>query len=290
MANILVSGANGKLGRKVVELLLEAKAGNIIAGTRDTANVSDLVAKGASARQVDFDAEDLTKSFEGIDRLLIISTDAIMVPGQRLKQHLNAVAAAKAAGVKFIAYTSMPNPTLDSPIFFAPDHLGTENAIKESGLQYTILRDAWYVDSLPMFLGGPLKAGVLMSAAGEGKAAHVSREDCAGVAAAVLQNPLNNQTLDVTGSQALSTKEIASIASEVLGKPLKVVDVTPEQLSDGLKQAGVPDGFIGFFLCNDANTKAGNVDICTDVVAKLTGKPATSLKDFIVANKEAFLA
>lgn len=289
MANILISGANGKLGRLVVRLLLEAKAGNIIAGTRNPDNVADLVAKGATARVVDFDDEaGLADAFKGIDRLLIISTDAIHVKGLRLKQHQNAVKAAKEAGVSFVAYTSMPRPDTGSPIPFAPDHFGTEHAIKQSGMKYAILRDAWYMDSLPLFMTGPLKTGKWLTTAREGRIAHVAREDCARVAAAVLQNPVESATYDLTGAAAYTTREIAAIAAETLGKPLEVIDVSETRLAESLEKAGVPDAYVAFFIANDANTRAGNVDIQTDVVEKLTGRAPIKLRDYFAANKAAF--
>src|SRR3972149_1471990 len=108
---LLVTGANGHLGRRAVETLLQKKAGPVVAATRDPAKIADLAAKGAEVRAADFgNPETLQAAFAGIDRLLLISTDAIIVPGQRLGQHRAAVATAQAAGVKHILYTSVVSP------------------------------------------------------------------------------------------------------------------------------------------------------------------------------------
>ena len=127
-----ITGAAGHLGQAVINHLLttcKVPANKIIAGTRQPAQLADLAAKGITVRQADFDDEaQLAKAFAGATRLLLISTSA-MEPGQRLKQHRNAVHAAQTAGVKHVVYTSMPNPET-STVLFAPDHVGTEKALR----------------------------------------------------------------------------------------------------------------------------------------------------------------
>ncbi len=130
---LLVTGASGQLGAAVLHHLIDSykvPASTIVAGSRDVAKLSDLASRGVETREVDFnDAGTLASAFAGVDRVIIISTDALDGEGTRLRQHLAAVAAAKSAGVGRIFYTSMPNPA-DSKVTFAPDHLKTEAAIK----------------------------------------------------------------------------------------------------------------------------------------------------------------
>src|SRR3984885_85845 len=183
---LFVTGASGHLGRRVVELLLEKNAGKIVAGTRTPDKLADLAARGVVVRHADFeDPKKLEAALAGVDRALIISTDAIDRPGRRIAQHRAAVAAAVSAGVKHVLYTSMPNPET-SPVVFAPDHLGTEQALKASGLSYTILRMCWYTDFLIPTLAPAAASGKLMAATGQGGAPYVTREDCAQAAAAAL--------------------------------------------------------------------------------------------------------
>lgn len=183
---LFVTGASGHLGRRVIELLLEKNAGKIVAGTRTPEKLADLAARGVVVRHADFeDPKSLEAAFAGADRVLIVSTDAIDRPGRRIAQHRAAVAAAVRAGVKHAVYTSMPNPET-SPVTFAPDHLGTEQALKSSGLTYTILRNCWYTEYLVPGLAAAVAAGKLISATGNGGAPYVTREDCAQAAAAAL--------------------------------------------------------------------------------------------------------
>lgn len=282
MSTLLVTGANGKLGRQVVNLLLAAGGNTIIAASRDTAKLADLAAKGAQTRRADFDdPASLSAAFAGVDRVLIISTDSLG-SGQRLTQHKNAVQAAKEAGVTGLVYTSMPNPET-SKVTFAGDHLGTEQAIKASGVPYTILRNAWYQENLLMSLPHALESGQWYSASGEGRISHIAHDDCAAAAAAALLKTPENATYTLTGPELLTTKQIAALASAASGKPLAVVDVTDEQLAGGLKAAGLPEAIIPMLVSFDTNTREGGFDVLTDDVATLTGKAPRPLADFLKA-------
>jgi NAD(P)H dehydrogenase (quinone) len=291
--SLLVTGASGHLGRRVIANLIEGQGvdpARIAAATRDPAKLGDLAAAGVRVVAADFDdAASLSKAFAGADRLLLVSTDAIDRPGRRLAQHQAAIAAAKAAGVKHVVYTSMPQPD-DSLIPFAPDHLGTERALQGSGLGWTILRNSWYQENLLLSLPHVVASGQWFTSAGEGRVANVSREDCARAAAAALASTDSaNRTYTLTGPQALTIGEIAALAREVLGRAIAVVPVSDDQLAQGMIAAGVPEPLARLLVAFDANTRAGKVDIVTDAVTRLTHKPATPLRDFLAANKAALL-
>lgn len=282
---LFVSGASGHLGRLVLKSLAErGYDGKIVAGTRDPNKLADVT--GIEVRAADFNDEaSLTKALAGVDRMLLISTDEI---GKRLAGHLRAIAAAKTAGVKEIIYTSMPAPEAPSAITFAPEHFGTEEAIKASGLAYTILRMTWYTENLLGSLPGSLASGQWYTSAGGGKTGYVTREDCARSAAGALLQPAANQTYTVTGPEALTNAEIAAIASDLTGKPLAVIEVTDEQLAGGAKAAGVPDFVIDNFIVPfDRNAREGKVAAVTDAVEKLWGAKPSSVREFLATNQAA---
>jgi len=287
---LLVTGAAGNLGRRVVEILLEKHAREVIAGSRDPEKLGALKMKGAHVRKIDFDDEaSLVAAFEGVDRLLLISTDAMGETRQR--QQRAAVDAAVRAGVKHVVYTSMPNPEPGSLIPFAPDHYRTEQALETSGVGWTILRNTWYADNLLRSLPQTLASGKWFTSASDGRVANVSREDCARVAAEVLASgTTDNARYDVTGPDALSTDEIARLASDVFGKPIEVVRLSDERLAELLSAAGVPASFVPLVVAFDANTRAGKVDIVSGAVRKLTGRDPQSLRQFMTANKAALMA
>jgi len=287
---ILVTGASGKLGGLIVQHLLErgVAPSNIIAGSRDKAKLAALAAKGVETRKVDFNDEaGLSAALKGADTVLIVSTDALDGAGTRLKQHRAAVNAAVAAGAKRLAYTSLPVPDT-SRVSFAPDHLGSEEAVKATGLPYLIFRDNWYHENLFMSLPNAFKGGQWYTSAGEGRTAFVSREDIAEAIAAALANPPKDSAIyTLTGSEAVSNAEVAKLASAAAGKPLSVVSLTDEQLAGGMKAAGVPEAFIPTLVSFDTATRSGDLALVTGDVEKLTGRKPKPLADFIKANAAA---
>jgi NAD(P)H dehydrogenase (quinone) len=290
---LLVTGASGQLGAAVLRHLIDTckvPASTIVAGSRDTARLSALAERGVETRRVDFnDAGTLTSAFSGVDRVIIISTDALDGEGTRLRQHLAAVTAAKEAGVSRIFYTSMPNPE-GSKVTFAPDHLKTEEAIKASGLAYTIFRNGWYMENLFMALPAALASGQWYSSAGAGKIAHIARDDIARAIAAGIAAPASDSvTYTLTGAEAYTTDEIAALTSKATGKPLSVVHLTDEQLAQGMAGAGVPAPYIPTFVSFDANTREGKIAMVTTDAATLSGPQPMSLESFLEASKAALL-
>ncbi|MBP1853479.1 SDR family oxidoreductase [Rhizobium halophytocola] len=290
MPKILVTGAAGKLGSLVIDALLAngTPATDIIAGSRDPARLGDFAGRGIETRKVDFDDETgLQAAFAGVDRLLVISTDSIGEPGRRLTQHRTAIAAAKTAGIGRIFYTSMPKPK-DSQVIFAPDHLGTEQAIEDSGLAYTIFRNGWYMENLLMTLPQVLKDGVWYTASADGRNGYVSRADQAlAIAGGLAHPPAESVIYTLTGARALSVDDVAAAAAKVVGKPVKVVQLDDTQLAGGMQQAGVPEAIIPMLMSFEQNTRAGGFDIITGDVESLSGKPPTDIESFLSDNRSA---
>jgi NAD(P)H dehydrogenase (quinone) len=288
-SRVLVTGAGGNLGRRVVELLVAGGGVEVVAGTRDASKLKGLA--GVKVRRVDFDEPaTLDTALTGIDRVLIISTDAIGVPGQRQRQHRAAVDAAARANVAHIVYTSMPRPEPGSLIPFAPDHYETEQAIEKSGRPFTILRNSWYAENLLGSLPPVLASGKWYTSARDGRIAYVAREDTARAAAAALvRQTQTSARFDITGPKAMTVAEIAAVATQLFGKPIEVVHVSDEQLAGGLRAAGIPDFVIPLIVGTDANARSGRFDVASDAVLELTGKPAQSVESFLRANRAALM-
>ncbi len=181
---LLVTGASGQMGRRVIQLLLEKGAKHIIGTTRTPEKLADFASQGVIVRQADFeDPASLPAAFEGADRLLLISTDTFE---NRLSKQRNAVQAAAEAGVQHIVYTSIVRPDYDAPTIANASHWGTEQAMAVSGMGWTALRNNIYTDAQVGTLSRALQSGQLVKAAGDGRMAYVTREDCAQAAAAAL--------------------------------------------------------------------------------------------------------
>jgi NAD(P)H dehydrogenase (quinone) len=291
---LLVTGASGQLGRRVLANLLDTVGvapSRVVAVTRDPSKLADLAARGVDVRRGDFnDAASLEAAFKGVERLLLISTDTLDRPGARLAQHRTAVAAAKSAGVTHIVYTSIPKAD-EIPVTFAPDHAGTEQALIASGLGWTILRNALYFDNFAFSLPSVLATGKWFTSAADGRIVNVSREDCARAAAyALAVPPKGNAIHDITGPAALTTSEIAATVSEVLGKPIDLVQVSDADLTQGMMAAGLPEFLARAFVSFDTTTRLGLFATVSDSVEQLTGRKPESLRQFLIANKDALLA
>jgi NAD(P)H dehydrogenase (quinone) len=286
---LLVTGASGNLGVRVVELLLERNAGRLIATTRSPAKLSRLQERGVEVRQADFNAEDsLVPAFRGAERALLVSTDELMEPGKRMRQQIAAVRALAAAGVKHVVYTSLPNAERSSASI-APDHAATEAAIRESGLSYTILRNNLYTDLLLFTLPHALRSGALVDARGDGKIAHVTREDCARSAAFALaeRSATGRDIYDVTGPEAITADELAAIVSEVTGQALKHVSVPRDALVAGMIEHGMPRISAELYASFDVSSANGELATVTNTVERLTGSPPMSVREFLKANRAA---
>lgn len=288
---LLVTGASGQLGRRVVELLLEKQAGRVIAMTRDPNKLADLAKRGVEVRQGDFDAPATLKdAFAGVDRALLISTDAVGRPGGRKAHHKAAVSAAVAAGVKHLVYTSSPAPHPDDTFVISDDHFWTEQAIAANSVGWTILRNNIYAEIALGSLANAVASGKLVSAAHGGARGYVTREDCARAAAAALADSFaGKRILDVTGPEALAPADLAAMASAIAGKPIEPVDVSYEQLVDGMVKAGLPRVVAGAYAGFDRDTAFGLYAVVTPVVEQLTGREPTSLRAFLEANRTALI-
>jgi NAD(P)H dehydrogenase (quinone) len=289
---LLVTGASGHLGRRVLELLLEAQAGTIIAATRTPEKLADFSQRGVIVRHADFESpSSLAEAFAGVDRLLLISTDTIDLAGSRLKQHLTAVKAAEEAGVTHVVYTSLVNPGRDSPVMLAPDHRGTEEALAASNMGYTVLRENIYAEVMLGALPLAIQMGKLFNAIGNGKAAYITREDCARAAAGALASSFDGRrTLDITGPEALSQTDIAAIASEISGREIIYVPLELEVVIQNMEAAGLPRPIAETYASFDTAVKQGRFEAVTNVIEELSGHKPTRMADFLAAHRDVLVA
>ncbi len=286
---LLVTGASGQLGRRVVEILLDRHAGRVIAGTRDPDKVSDLAAKGAEVRVIDFDKpETLAEGLKGVDRLLLISTDSLTT---RTGQQRRLVEAAAKAGVKHVVYTSAPVPRPTPKSLVADSHYWTEQAMAASPMGWTVLRNNIYAEIILFGLANALKSGQLYTATGKAGRNYVTREDCAAAAAAALASDFDGKRiLDVTGPTPVTQDEIAALASAIAGKTVTHVPLPPDALRQGLIAAGLPDFYADVLVAFDVDAAEGYHAITTATVKDFAGREPASVKAFLETQKDAIRA
>jgi NAD(P)H dehydrogenase (quinone) len=292
-STLLVSGASGHLGRRVLELLLASPASRgrrLIALTRTPERIADLAARGVSVRSASFDADPATlaAAFAGAERALLISTDAIDLPGRRIAQHRAAVAAAQAAGVQHLVYTSLLRTDPDSLVSLAPDHFATERAIADSGLSHTLLRNNVYTDYLLFSLPAAVRAGRISNAFGDGAVSYVTREDCARAAAAALASSFEGRARhDITGPAALTQRELASIVSELTGRRVDYHPLEPAVAVRERVAAGLPEPIAELLVSFERSGRAGQLAAVSPAVLELTSTAPSSVREFLTAQRAA---
>ncbi|MBD8847318.1 SDR family oxidoreductase [Priestia megaterium] len=275
---MLVTGATGKLGTKVVDTLLKTVPANQLAvSVRNPEKAEGLRVQGVDVRQGDFDRpETLDAAFKGIDRLLLISADGDNET--RIRQHTNAVAAAERAGVKFIAYTSIANAQ-ESKNFLAPTHQATEEAILKTGISYSFLRNNWYLENEISSIQGVLAGAPWVTSAGNGKVGWALQQDYAEAAATVLSGNGHENTIYELSGKLLSQDELASALSSVLRKEVSVQLVDDATYADIMKGAGVPDFLIPMLVDIQKGIREGTLEIESNDFEKLLGRPATPINE-----------
>ena len=221
---IFVSGANGQFARAVIRNLLAAGRGSsLIVGTRDvtSAFARELAGQGVRVREADFRRADLMRqALAGAEVALFIPTyDA---NDQRLRQNLNAIEAARDCGIRHVVYASFLRAESARVEHSRLVHFPTEQAIRESGLGFTLLRHALYAEILVGDLRDTLASGLLRRPGGAARCAYIAREDL-GVSAAqvLLRNEPAGRTYTETMDQTWTGEEIAALMSEVFARSVR---------------------------------------------------------------------
>ncbi|HSM93275.1 MAG TPA: SDR family oxidoreductase [Anaeromyxobacteraceae bacterium] len=279
---IAVTGATGHLGRLVIDQLLQkVPAGQVVAAVRSPEKAGDLAARGVQVRKADFDApETLAEAFRGVDQLLLISANEL---GKRARQHQAAVAAAKAAGVKLLVYTSLLHAET-SGISLAGEHLATERAIRASGIPFVILRDGWYLENYTENLGPALQHGVLLGAAQQGRIAAAARADYAAAAVAVLTSPGHEgKVYELAGDVPFTLAELAAEIGRQAGKVVAYSDLTAEKYAETLRGFGLPGPVAEMLASADAGIARGELDDASGDLRRLIGRPTTPLAEAVGA-------
>jgi NAD(P)H dehydrogenase (quinone) len=268
---ILVTGATGQLGRLVVEQLRAAGA-RVIAGVRDASKA----AAGVEARTLDYDRpETLSAALAGVDRLLLISGNAV---GQRVRQHGAVITAAKAAGVKLIAYTSALRADV-SPLGLAVEHKATEQLLADSGVPFVVLRNGWYLENFVDRAKAGVQFGQIATCAGQGRFSAATRADFAAGTVVVLTSAdgYAGRKLELGGSTGFTMDEFAALAARISGKPVSCRHLDQAGYKAALVQVGLPE-FVAEILSNsDASAAGGWLEDNSRTLEKLIGRPTTTV-------------
>jgi NAD(P)H dehydrogenase (quinone) len=271
---IAITGATGHLGRLAIAAL-KTRGAAPVALARDPSK-ADL---GVETRAFDYTKAD-PAALKGVDTLVLISSNDFT---DRAGQHRNATAAAKAAGVKRILYTSILKGDRN-PMILAQDHIATEAAIRESGIPATFLRNGWYTENYTGSLGAALQHGAIIGAAGEGRVNSAARKDYAeAIAVTALDDSLVGKTYELAGDTAHSGPDFAAAVAKAAGKPVAYVPMSQTDYAKALVGFGLPEGFAHVLADSDARAGEGALQDDSRTLSRLIGRPTTPIADTIAA-------
>jgi NAD(P)H dehydrogenase (quinone) len=291
---IIVSGASGQLGSMVVDELLELEVAPqnliLVSRTPNTEALQAYARRGASVRFGDFTRPDsLEAAYAGGTKMLLISING--GGGERPELHKTAIDAAKAAGVKLVAYTSYVNADRYTSSIIAGDHRRTEEILQESGVAWVLLRNQIYANGLVDQAAQIIHDGRLVTSTPDARVAYVTREDCAAAAAAVLATPGHeNRAYNITGPDAVGPRELVALASELSGTQVELVALDEAAYTKYLADSGMGEDAIRSTLSFAAELDSPYLREPSTAVADLTGRPATSVRMLLTANADRLRA
>lgn len=276
---IAVTGATGELGSLVIHaLLLNTPADQIVAAVRNPAKAKGLASKGVVVREADYSRpETLAAAFAGVEKLLLISSNEV---GVREVQHQAVIDAAKAAGVRQLAYTSILHADT-STLTLAAEHIVTERYLQASGLAYTMLRNGWYTENQTAGIGTALEQGAFIGASQEGRFAAATRADYAEAAAAVLTGTGHeNQVYELGGDHPYTRAELAAEVSRQTGKAIGYHDL-PEKEYETILSSFLPSEVASMIADAEAKAALGELDDWSHTLSRLLERPTTTLQEAV---------
>jgi NAD(P)H dehydrogenase (quinone) len=279
---IAVTGATGQLGRLVIaNLLKKLPASEIVAAVRSPDKAADLKNAGVTVRPADYaKPETLAAAFAGVDKLLLISSSEV---GQRAPQHRAVIEAAKQAGVKLIAYTSLLHADT-SLLGLATEHRDTEAALAASGIPFVLLRNGWYTENYAASIPAALAHNVMLGSAGDGRIASAARADYAEAAAAVLTSEGHaGKVYELAGDTSYNLAEFAAEIARQSGKPIGYKNMPEAEFKAVLVGAGLPEGLAALLADSDVGASKGALFDDGHQLSKLIGHPTTPLRAVVAA-------
>lgn len=277
---IAITGASGQLGQLVVEELLKTVAADqLVAIVRNPSKIKAFSERGVQVRAASYeDKTALVQALRGVEKLLLISSSEV---GQRAVQHHNVIEAAKEAGVKLIAYTSLLHAD-SSPLGLADEHIATEEMLKQSGIPFVLLRNGWYTENYLASVPPALQHGAFIGSAGEGKIASATRADYAAAAAKVMT--LDNQAgkvYELAGDHGWTLSELTAELTKQSGTTVVYQNLPEADFKAALLGAGLPEGLAAMLANSDAGAAKGGLFEDSRQLSQLIGRPTTSLAESV---------
>lgn len=278
-----ITGANGQLGRLVIDALLArgVAGAEIIALVRDPAKAADLAERGINLRQADYNqADTLPAALAGVDKLLLISGSEV---GQRVSQHQAVIDAAEQAGVQLLAYTSILKADRN-PMLLAQEHRQTEALLAASSVPTVILRNGWYSENYSANVSQVLAFNAVAGAAEDGLIYSAARQDYAEAAAVVLSSEGHaGQVYELAGDNGFSLQQLAAEIGNQSQQNIAFQRLSEAGFAALLQQAGLPEDFARALADAEARAAQGWLADSSNTLSRLIGRATTPLAASIKA-------
>jgi uncharacterized protein YbjT (DUF2867 family) len=275
-----VTGATGHVGGAVARALAERGVEQrlLVRSPERAPQLEGTVVRGCSYGE----PQAAEEALRGVDTLFMVSGSE---SADRLDQHVAFVDAATAAGVRHVVYTSFVNAAPDAIFTLVRDHYATEQRLRDSGMAHTFLRDNFYLDFMELFAG---EQAVIAGPAGDGRVGMVARADVARSATAVLLDPHGHAgtTYTLTGPESITLTEAAERLTAARGRPFRFHDETLEEAYASRAAYNAPDWQVEAWVTTYTAIAAGQLEVVTDDVERLTGRRPTSLAEHLAGGKD----
>jgi NAD(P)H dehydrogenase (quinone) len=277
-----ITGASGQLGLTTIQFLLnKAAPENIVAIVRDPEKIEDLAKRGVMVRKADYnDYDSLVPAFKGVKKLLQISTTSIGEEG--IRQEQNVVKAAMENSIDQIVYTSSVHPKENAHFLATVQSIETENAIRISGINYTIFRNSLYMESIPGLIGNALNDGVINYPAQRRKVSFVSRADIAEALSIVLTSDGHlNKSYEITGSKVYDFSDIVTILSQTKRRAFQYNSVSINAYKKELFSFQLPEPVIELLVSMALGIQNGEFSYVDDALKTILKRPPITLKNYL---------
>lgn len=276
-ARILVTGAAGNTGRPLAQGLV-AEGFRVRTTTRNTTPLLP------SAEHVRFDWADSTThdaALEGVDRMYLLAPGLVEDPSVLMIPFIERALAKGVRRVVVLSSSAIPEG--------APGMGQVHRFLREHAPEWSVLQPSWFMQNFtdPHHQHGASlrRDGTLRSATGEGRVGFVDAADIAAVGVRALADEASHDTAHViTGPQALRYDDLAAVISKVAGRPVRHVNLSPEEARRHMQDAGMPETYARLLVELDALIREGAEDRVTDTVQRITGRPPRDFESFARAH------
>lgn len=286
---IVIMGAGGATGGATLRSLAALGAPSR-ALSRDPARLAATLDQHTLARTTTLPADaadpaSLRVAFRGARRLFLTMANG----PQQVRYELNAIDAALDCGVEHIVKVSAPAAEPDSPVEVSRGHHLIEERLRSSGVTTTILRPYAFMQKLLLLAPGIAAAGVVHGAMGQARCNYVDVRDIGDAAAEVLTRPEPaGGTHLLTGGRAYSYPELTALLGELLGRPVRYLDLSPSELHAHLvDRAGMPP-WLATHVVEIQQLAVVRKETPDGSFLRLTGRAPRTLEAFLGENLHRF--